>query len=127
MGLNPRKVGMQPAPPLTAAFISAAWTMSPTRPCIAWNRQRAPFAMWAMRVQHPRRWATGHRERPWRNFTPAPCGTKGKSMSPPWTVCLRTSTCRDGVFHWYAYDPLDDRFTDLSAVEPGGTGAEHGS
>jgi hypothetical protein len=30
-------------------------------------------------------------------------------------------------FHWYAYDPLDDSFTDLSAVEPGGTGAEHGS
>lgn len=26
-------------------------------------------------------------------------------------------------FHWYAYDPAQDRFADLSATEPGGVGA----
>lgn len=30
-------------------------------------------------------------------------------------------------FHWYAYDPSANRFTDLSAAEPGGTGLPHGS
>jgi hypothetical protein len=30
-------------------------------------------------------------------------------------------------FHWYAYDPRADRFSDLSAAEPGGTGLPHGS
>lgn len=30
-------------------------------------------------------------------------------------------------FHWYAYDPGKDRFTDLSAGEKGGTGLAHGS
>jgi hypothetical protein len=30
-------------------------------------------------------------------------------------------------FHWYAYDPAQEKFTDLSASEPGGTGTEHGS
>ncbi|GJD50857.1 hypothetical protein OPKNFCMD_3605 [Methylobacterium crusticola] len=29
-------------------------------------------------------------------------------------------------FHWYAYDPAADRFGDLSAAEPGGTGLPHG-
>lgn len=29
-------------------------------------------------------------------------------------------------FHWYAYDPARDRFTDLSAAEPGGSAAAHG-
>jgi hypothetical protein len=29
-------------------------------------------------------------------------------------------------FHWYAYDPARDSFRDLSAAEPGGTGAPHG-
>jgi outer membrane protein assembly factor BamB len=29
-------------------------------------------------------------------------------------------------FHWYAYDPRGERFVDLSASEPGGTGAPHG-
>lgn len=28
-------------------------------------------------------------------------------------------------FHWYAYDPAQSRFTDLSATEPGGVGAAH--
>ncbi|HUN46437.1 MAG TPA: hypothetical protein VMU85_07955 [Stellaceae bacterium] len=28
-------------------------------------------------------------------------------------------------FHWYAYDPAQDRFSDLSAGEPGGVGAPH--
>jgi outer membrane protein assembly factor BamB len=28
-------------------------------------------------------------------------------------------------FHWYAYDPADGRFRDLSAAEPGGVGAPH--
>ncbi len=30
-------------------------------------------------------------------------------------------------FHWYAYDPATDRFTDLSAKEPGGTAVPHGN
>jgi hypothetical protein len=30
-------------------------------------------------------------------------------------------------FHWYAYEPAHDRFIDLSAAEPGGTSAPHGS
>ena len=30
-------------------------------------------------------------------------------------------------FHWYAYDPNGWRFTDLSAVEPGGTAVPHGN
>jgi hypothetical protein len=30
-------------------------------------------------------------------------------------------------FHWYAYDPVQDTFIDLSAAEPGGTATEHGS
>ena len=30
-------------------------------------------------------------------------------------------------FHWYAYDPANGSFTDLSAAEPGGTGAPHGA
>jgi len=30
-------------------------------------------------------------------------------------------------FHWYAYDPIADRFSDLSAAEPGGVGGEHAS
>jgi hypothetical protein len=29
-------------------------------------------------------------------------------------------------FHWYAYDPATERFEDLSAREPGGTGLPHG-
>lgn len=29
-------------------------------------------------------------------------------------------------FHWYAYDTAAGRFTDLSASEPGGVGAQHG-
>ncbi|GJE52552.1 hypothetical protein GOFOIKOB_5625 [Methylobacterium tardum] len=30
-------------------------------------------------------------------------------------------------FHWYAYDPAHDSFTDLSASEPGGTAVPHGN
>ena len=30
-------------------------------------------------------------------------------------------------FHWYAYDPVADRFSDLSATEPGGVGGEQAS
>lgn len=30
-------------------------------------------------------------------------------------------------FHWYAYDASADRFSDLSATEPGGVGGEHAS
>ncbi|MCJ2020406.1 SMP-30/gluconolactonase/LRE family protein [Methylobacterium sp. E-065] len=30
-------------------------------------------------------------------------------------------------FHWYAYDPTHDSFTDLSASEPGGTAVPHGN
>ena len=29
-------------------------------------------------------------------------------------------------FHWYAHDAASNRFIDLSAAQPGGTGAEHG-
>ncbi len=30
-------------------------------------------------------------------------------------------------FHWYAYDPAHDSFTDLSASEPGGSAVPHGN
>lgn len=30
-------------------------------------------------------------------------------------------------FHWYAYDPAEHRFTDLSAAEPGGSAVPHGN
>jgi hypothetical protein len=30
-------------------------------------------------------------------------------------------------FHWYAYDPAQDSFTDLSASEPGGSAVPHGN
>ena len=30
-------------------------------------------------------------------------------------------------FHWYAYDPAHDHFTDLSAAEPGGSAVPHGN
>jgi hypothetical protein len=30
-------------------------------------------------------------------------------------------------FHWYAYDPAKNTFSDLSASEPGGTAADHGN
>ena len=48
-----------------------------------------------------------------------------------YVATLDRSTPDDGYlsrrgFHWYAYDPTSNVFSDLSAAEPGGAGAPHG-
>jgi hypothetical protein len=49
-----------------------------------------------------------------------------------WVATMDRSTLDDQYlsrrgFHWYAYDPAGGSFRDMSATEPGGTGAPHGA
>jgi hypothetical protein len=49
-----------------------------------------------------------------------------------YVATMNRSTLDDGYlsergFHWYAYDPLENKFSDLSVSEPQGTAVEHGN
>jgi sugar lactone lactonase YvrE len=49
-----------------------------------------------------------------------------------YVATMNRSTLDDGYlgergFHWYAYDPIEDKFSDLSVSEPQGTAVEHGN
>jgi hypothetical protein len=49
-----------------------------------------------------------------------------------YVATMNRSTLDDGYlsergFHWYAYDPAENMFSDLSASEPGGTAVDHGN
>jgi len=49
-----------------------------------------------------------------------------------YVATMNRSTLDDGYlsergFHWYAYDPVEDSFSDLSVSEPGGTAVDHGN
>ena len=49
-----------------------------------------------------------------------------------YVATINRSTLDDGYltqrgFHWYSYDPTQNRFSDLSASEPNGTAVDHGN
>ena len=49
-----------------------------------------------------------------------------------YVATMNRSTLDDGYlsergFRWYAYDPAENTFSDLSASEPGGTAVDHGN